>query len=658
MYLAWKNTITTKQINHPLIRTEIAESWKRCLRAKVDPYGGVGNYILKGEELEKVLYINKELIEVARPFLLNLYKFLKNSGFIVMLTNSEGVILEFFGDNYMEEEAAQIHFMKGARWKEEDVGSNTIGVIINTKKPFQMTGPEHFCIKSHDWTCSAAPIFNSNGEMMGIFNVSGPIKEAHRHTLGMVVAAVEAIQHLLTISHKNHELNRISKRMNSIFQSMSDAVIILDSYGYIEQINLASEKIFGKPSYVIGKTFNELIIEDREDIEKNNNYLDEYAGVSKLLKTRRGNVECIISSKPIKNENHIEGTIIVVHPIDKVNSIIKKFNNSQARFFFQDIITNNRRMEKIIDLAINVSKSDGTVLIQGESGTGKEVFAQSIHNNSSRRKGPFIAVNCGAIPRELLGSELFGYSEGSFTGAKRGGMQGKFELASGGTIFLDEIGDMPLEQQVSLLRVLQEKKIVRIGDSKEISIDVHVICATNKKLSIEIEKGNFRQDLFYRLNVINIRIPALRERKEDIEILFNYFVKKMSEKNNRDLVNIDKEIYKYLNSYYWPGNVRELQNVVERMITLNNSDKLTVTDLPAEIYSNDMQNSVDYSHDFSRISYENVRERSRKIRIEEEHNKIYQLLLDNHGNISKVSKILGISRTTLYRKINKYNINI
>ena len=221
---------------------------------------------------------------------------------------------------------------------------------------------------------------------------------------------------------------------------------------------------------------------------------------------------------------------------------------------------------KIIDYAKKIADSKSTVLITGESGTGKEVFAQAIHNYGIRKDEPFIAVNCGAIPRTLIESELFGYEDGAFTGAKKGGNVGKFEIADGGTIFLDEIGEMPIDMQIKLLRVIEEGVITRIGSSIEIPIDVRIIAATNKNLKDEVERGNFRKDLYYRLNVLPIYLPPLRERREDIPEFINYYMEKTSKKLNKQSVNISEEYMKYLIDYDWPGNVRELENVIELMI--------------------------------------------------------------------------------------------
>lgn len=659
IYDAWKAFIQTGSLNHQVVRPEIAESWKRCKRMNVDPYGGVCNHILTGEGLEHLLKNNEELIRVSRPFLYNLYKFFKNSGFFVLLLDAEGYILDFFGDKIMEEEAANIHFMKGACWKEEYVGSTTMGVILHHREPLQMTGSEHYCKKSHNWTCSAAPIFDESEEMIGIVNVSGPCNEAHKHTLGMVVAAVEAIQHLLTIRKKNRELQVINERMINIFNTVSEAIIIVDSHKKIEMMNPVAEKILGK-DFALGKPVNE-IIQGSYSKRIILNELEFYDKES-VLKTSTGKVECLITGVPIKDESHSDGMAIVIRPMDKIQKLVKRFGNHQARLDFSDIIGGSTKIKDIIQVASRASEIEGTVLLEGESGTGKEIFAQAIHNRSRRRKGPFVAVNCGAIPRELVGSELFGYVEGAFTGAFRGGRPGKFELASHGTIFLDEIGDMPLEQQVSLLRVLQERKVIRVGDNKEIPVDVRVICASNKNLFNEVERGNFRQDLYYRLNVISIKIPPLRERGEDIELLFRYFVNAMGEKSGCKIKEIDPLIFYYFSQYHWPGNVRELQNVAERMMSISNSPILSLKNVPEEICKGTnikaKNTSITKGKIPDNVPVEEMRKKKKQLVEEKERTMIQELLMEYNGNISQVSKTLGVSRNTVYRKLRKYEIKI
>lgn len=280
-----------------------------------------------------------------------------------------------------------------------------------------------------------------------------------------------------------------------------------------------------------------------------------------------------------------------------------------------------------------------TILITGETGTGKEVFAGSIHNYSNRRKEPFIAINSAAIPKTLIEFELFGYEEGAFTGAKKSGQVGKFELAHKGTIFLDEIGEMPLELQTRLLRVIEEGIVSRIGGTEPIVVDVRIIAASNKNLREEVEKGNFRKDLFYRLNVLPINILPLRHRQEDIPLLAEYFMEKLSKRLNKRMVPMTEEEINKLMEYSWPGNVRELENFIELTINLEY--------VPVHIlFREETYNTIATEHTIKNISLEAM-----------EKNHILEVLKINNGNITGAAKVLGIGRNTLYRKIDKYKIN-
>ncbi|MFA6809004.1 MAG: sigma 54-interacting transcriptional regulator, partial [Eubacteriales bacterium] len=277
---------------------------------------------------------------------------------------------------------------------------------------------------------------------------------------------------------------------------------------------------------------------------------------------------------------------------------------------------------------------------------------------SSRKKGPFVAINCGAIPRELLSSELFGYIEGAFTGALKGGRPGKFEMASGGTLFLDEIGEMPLGEQVALLRAIQEKEITRIGDSRIIPVDARIVCATNRNLKNEVEKGNFRQDLYYRLNVISITLPPLRERREDIPLLLQYFLQDISIKMGVPVAHMNLGIMDYLISYDWPGNIRELQNVVERMINIANGEDISVKHLPQEIMH--PMKKVDYTPINGldiQTTVNTKRDKKKQLFAELEHKEIVNLLSKYQGNVSRAAREMGISRNTIYRKMKQYNIS-
>ena len=301
-------------------------------------------------------------------------------------------------------------------------------------------------------------------------------------------------------------------------------------------------------------------------------------------------------------------------------------------------------MKNVINKCKIIANSPSTILIEGESGTGKEILAQSIHNYSYRRNNRFVAINCGAIPANIIESELFGYEDGAFTGGRKGGKAGKFEAANGGTLFLDEVGEMPLDMQVKLLRVLQEGRITRVGGYKEIPIDIRIIAATNRDLKKEIENGTFREDLYYRLCVIPIIVPPLRERKKDIEELINHFLKSKSDKLGKSLPLMDRNLLKLFIDYKWPGNIRELENSIESYVNLDDAFNFNVRlDVEIEENVNDSKNVCEKN-----ITLHTLEHMERKM--------IEKAIFFFGGNMTKAAKSLGISRNTLYLKIKRYNI--
>lgn len=652
---SWEQFIAAGRIDSDIVRLEILESWKRCYEAGVEPYDGSSHLILNNTELEELLDIQRDFIEIARHFMVKLSEFVSDSGFIVVLSDERGYIMEIIGNYNVLKNASRVNLVKGSSWIEEEVGTNGIGTAIILKEAVQVSGGEHYCKKLHDWTCSAAPIFNDNGQMIGALQMSGPSYAAHLHTLGMVVAAVEAISDQLRVKQQNRELTVLNNSLNNIFQTMSDGAVIIDKYGTINQINPIAEKMLGKSTGQITGNSIENVFGEVPKTRKILGGGQAYTDVEIIVDTVRGNIHCLVTAKPIKDEEgNISGAVIFFNPINKVKKLINRFSGAQATFRFKDIMGSSEKLREVMQLAVQASSTVSNVLIEGESGTGKELFAQAIHNQSLRKNGPFVALNCGAIPRELIASELFGYAEGAFTGAKRGGRTGKFELASGGTLFFDEIGDMPLDQQASLLRVLQEKKITRIACDKVIPVDVRVICASNKNLKEEVKKGNFRQDLYYRLNVILLSIPPLRERREDIPLLFKHFLKKISQKLNANIQYVQEDVIKSLQSYDWPGNVREMENVVEKMISMANGDSLYVKHLPAELL-NKKYPEPELSSQVENCPKE--RKTLKDIIAEKERETIISLLFQYKGNISQVAREMGVSRNTIYRKIEIYNIS-
>lgn len=643
-YSQWEKFVQTGTIS-PGIRREILESWQRCMEWGVNPYDGVGRDILDTGELKRLMDQCAQLVEVARPYMTTLYQCVQGSGFMVVLTDKNSRLLHTCGDaDVLDRASNQVRFIIGANWSERAVGTNAIGTTLYLGRPIQISGAEHFCLNHHNWTCSAAPVRGPGGEIIGCLDMTGPRHLAHSHTLGMIVAAVEAIENQIRKDKAQEEKNRAYELLATVTESISEGLLAVDTRGVIISINPAASIILGVTENVLGCSIDS-IFNPGDNFSSAVKNLQQYTDEEVII-SRDGNlVQCISSARPFfKPDGSPVGVVFTLREARKVHRLVNRMVGATARFTCKDIIGQSESMQRAKKSLLLAAKFRSNVLLLGESGTGKELFAQAIHSHSAGRNGPFVAVNCAALPRELIQSELFGYEEGAFTGAKRGGHPGKFELANGGTIFLDEIGDMPIELQVNLLRVLQERRIVRVGGRKVIPVDVRVIAASNRDLQKDVDEGKFRDDLFYRLNVFTIFIPPLRERGTDIELLTRHLVDTFAAQMGKNISGVDSGFMEAVKSYPWPGNVRELQNALEYATNVAEGKYLARRDLPRSILGA-KRKPVSRS-----VPVRPLAELEREV--------VETALVQYKGNITRTARALGIGRNTLYDKMKKYQIKL
>jgi transcriptional regulator of acetoin/glycerol metabolism len=638
----WATFLKKGQVNDPGLNHQIAQSWRRCRLAEVDPVKGVCETFIPTQELEQR---SEKLVMWAQPIMDTLYHCVKGSEFVIVLIDQKGYILKIVGGLKELRQAGRLRFGPGANWKEESVGTNGIGTALALEVPVQVTGTEHYCESHHLWTCSTAPIRKQNGEIIGFLDISGPRERANAHQLGLVVAAAHAIEDRIVLDESYSQLYDINKYMEAVLNSVSDGIIAVNSQGLITGVNRVAAKAFRRhPKELLGKVINASI---QHDGRLQSFFQTKAAGFAKeevIIKIPDEQTSCIALAHPVFSEkNDNKGFVLTLSPAPKTYFQTKTTKGTLVKFRFLDIIGKSKPIRQSIEIAKRVAPGPSTILILGESGTGKELFAQAIHSASDYRNGPFVSVNCGAIPTELIQSELFGYADGSFTGAKRGGHAGKFEMANGGTLFLDEIGEMPLEMQVNLLRVLEEKAVTPIGSKKAVPIDVRIIAATNKSLFEEVSKGRFREELYYRLNVIAIALPPLRARPEDIRLLVEYYVDKIARKVGKNIESLDPDVWHRFENYRWPGNVRELVNAVEHAVNFSPHTEIRIKHLPAYLQENKIkapQPEPDSVMSLATVEKEAIEN---------------ALRFYNH-NITQASKALGIRRNTLYDKIKKYGI--
>ena len=498
-------------------------------------------------------------------------------------------------------------------------------------------------------------IVDENGDIVGYFSVGRDIssskraEESWKHLNAQLEEKVA--ERTADLAEANRRLSVMHESLKAIFMSIPAEVMVINEKGVVIMRNNYLAATWGPALEWIVERFS-LDVRDGRNLHLNGLFQRRRAfrDAEQTFTLPDGReMSCFVSGVLLESDGaESKSAIIVLRSSQEVHGLVSRISGNKARFRFEDIITDNPRMRQTKELARRAAADLGNVLITGESGTGKELLAQSIHNYSERRRGPFIGVNCGAIPRELIASELFGYVDGAFTGSRKGGSPGKFELAGGGTVFLDEIGDMPLEQQVVLLRVIQEKSLTRVGGSRSIPLDCRIICATNANLPQEIAKNNFRKDLYYRLNVINLQVPPLRERPEDIPLLLTYFIEKLAAGRRRPPLSLPDEFIPYFQAYRWPGNIRELQNVMERLYYLSQETPLTIGDLPEEILGGGPGFSVSDQGPRSEAVFQGSGARKAAKR-----QKALELMRQYDGNISQVARELGIARSTIYAWLNE-----
>jgi len=639
---AWQRYLDGSNIDTDVVRQDILSSWQRCQEMKVDPMSNTKIEIKKkflNELIKRKLY----LINISLPFMKRIYDSIRGTGFQIVLCDEDGCLLKVMGDPRIIKRTRQVQLSVGGIWSERLKGTNAIGTAIAERRPVQVHSAEHFCKSNHFLTCSASPIFDPEGQLIGVLDVTGDCRFASPHTLGMVVSAVTAIEQQLRqvkFTTKTYFDNAMYK---AIINSINDPIISMDIMGNIIKANKKALAIIPCQS----ESLESLNIKD---------LIDNVSMVSSVSNTNKNKKEFFIeisskkffaSQSPLFDDSDkIVGSTLQLKEI-KHKEVQKKNLAFQAEFTFADIIGNTEHILKAKEIAMKAARSSSTVLILGESGTGKELFAHAIHNASDRCDKPFIVVHCAAIPETLIESELFGYEEGAFSGAKKGGQAGKFEQANGGTIFLDEIGEMPPATQVKLLRVLQVRKITRLGAAQEKPVDIRVISATNKDLQEGVKKGTFRKDLYYRINVIPIKIPPLREQIANIPILAQHFLTQICSELGREGLSMSDEFINALLRYDWPGNIRELRCVIERAVNLVD-DNCTIGSeylFFEDFYQTDSQQMSELQQRKDFLSLGEI-----------EKDTIVNVLRHCEGNVTLAASRLRIGRTTLYRKLKVYNI--
>jgi len=639
--------INEKKIYKNKIRPEILESWIRSANYKVNPRATLLPTFISKQEAANLRNDRFFRGELVKEFSNKMYKLLEDTNSVIFYTDENLTIIIQKGNQTLLKELNELNLGIGTNLNEKNVGTNAAALACINNSECSVVGAEHYIEALQNYACAAVQMVDPDdnsiyGYAMFVTNKSN----YSPYQLFTLEYFITLTKFYFNIQLQDSELTLYNKLLSQSIEEWDRGIIFVDKNGFILKANAWVRNRLGRGNR--GEKFLDSFPElakATECLETGKPLqLEELYLSNSHLKNKSFFMEC----QPLKKGKDIRG--IVISLIDKktLNKKISRIYNFSAHFVFDDLIGSSANFLIAKNLAINAAKSNSNILITGESGTGKELFAQAIHNASNRRNGPFISVNCAAIPKELIGSELFGYVEGAFTGARRGGAQGKFELADKGTIFLDEIGEMPLDMQAVLLRVLEERQITRLGGSYPIPIDVRIISATNKNLWESVTSNQFRLDLYYRLNVVNIEIPPLRDRKEDIPLFIEYFIKNFNQILNKNVIGIKPEALELLKNYHFFGNVRELRNIIERAMNQCNSSYISPEDLPGEVLSTQISTQLNNYSQNNSIG-RNIEEKISKLINEKE--TILKLMNKYNGNKTRVAKELGISRVTLYKKL-------
>ena len=610
------------------IDERLARSWQRSLAAGLLPTGRLSNTEhTSGCDLRYALARNHDLLAHSRPVMEYLFEQVRHSQSVVILADNRGTLMHTLGDPYFLDKAERVALSCGASWHEEHRGTNAIGTALAEASAVEIHGSEHFLERNGFLTCAAAPIMSASGKLLGILDISGEQRSGHPHTLGLVSTAARMIENSLVIASCRRHIRLHLHAHPEGIGSVAEGIIALSDDGWIVGANRTGLALLHLTAIDLGATLLESTIDVR---------LDELRSRHKRRPNQPTQIH-LRDGTPLFVQLHMEQLALPAAAPSSANSLSATPPDALTR-----LDTGDPRWRSAADKARRIVDKPISLLLQGESGVGKELFARATHDSGPRRNGPFVAINCSAMPESLIEAELFGYAPGAFTGARREGSPGRLREAHGGTLFLDEIGDMPLSMQTRLLRVLQERQVTPLGGSQLVDVDFALICATHRQLREEADKGRFRSDLYYRINGLTVQLPALRERTD-----FQLLTERMLTSVNPDRdIHLAPDLLARLSRHPWPGNMRQYASVLRTASAMLGPDEECIdwqhlpddiaeeiTALPRKILQSALEEQP-----------KNLEELSRSA--------IRQALENSRGNISQAARSLGISRQTLYRKIN------
>ncbi|GLK61475.1 MULTISPECIES: sigma-54-dependent Fis family transcriptional regulator [Azotobacter] len=638
----WERFLNGGEPGSDALRRLIDDSWRRCLGASVDPDRFQAPPPLSEHSLHSLRDESADLLSASAPIMAAARDFLAETGTVMVLANPSGTILNLEGDVSTRGLAENIYLLSGANWSELACGTNAIGTALEVGQPVQIHSAEHYCAGIKRWSCSATVIRDPcDGSILGVVDVSGLSASYSRHSLALVVATAGRIESRLAKMEMDVRYRLLETCIGRLSPSATDGIVVFDRRGRAIQANARASAMVAD-------------LASREPLGSTG----ELGALSLKWEKNGGLAEHLPEwmdpdwLQPVIVGNQHLGTLLTLPNRRAPGAgaaspavLDERFDESG----FDKVVGESTALLQAVGRARQLAKSRVPVLLLGETGVGKDVFARGIHESGATRDGPFVALNCGGFSRELLTSELFGYVEGSFTGARRGGMMGKIEAADGGTLFLDEIGEMPIDLQPHFLRVLEEGEVYRIGETKPRKVNFRLVAATNRDLHKEIQAGTFRMDLFYRVAVTSIHIPSLRERLGDIPLLGEHYLDILTRQHGLAPRTLSAGAVTLLQRYAWPGNIREFRNVIESMLLTSPASVLGEADVPldgrcvAHATRQPEPDAQDEARDLNGLE-------------SAEREVIRRTVKGCRGNMTAVARELGIAKSTVYAKLKRFGL--
>lgn len=633
---AWEAFMAGETHGLEKVRPVIRASWERCHSLGVDPHLACLPLVFSAEDVEAAQE-GADLVAVATPLFETVLQAWPEEQFTLGVTNRHGRLLYIDGHPVVLDYARQINAVPGSSMTEELIGTASANVVLAQGRADYVLWSEHYCQGFHAWAAIGAPIFHPiTREIIGVVGAAGE-ELAHPRALDLIQRIAERIQQLIHHEETLRRVELLNTYHRFLLQHPRDIVLAIDRRGHICGASPTIVDLIDAPQSMLDTSLlrlPDLCVEGFHHPTKQ----DDAHPYGMHLTQRRNGTVFNATAIPVEGKRQSAGTLVVVSRPYTMGQHRREPSPSfwRATHTFTDLMGACSVFQECVTLARQASQSDFPVLLIGETGTGKELFAQAIHTASPRGQGPFVAVNCGVSGDDLLAAELFGYVEGAFTGAMKGGRKGKIELAHGGTLFLDEVEAMSPKMQVSLLRVLEEQRIVRLGSERPQTVNIRVIAASNEDLRTAVNQKRFRADLYHRLCALPIQLPPLRERQEDLPLLARHLLRQLGFPQLR----LTPETLRLLRHYAWPGNIRELKHVLLRAAQQTTGTTILPTTLPDEI------TAIEPSSPGQAVK--SLRSSERDL--------IVQVLTDAHGSPTRAAEQLGIHRTTLYRKLKKYGL--